>query len=157
MMHYLILNTENHRTLPCVMLFGGEDFYSSDVGFSCYVCFGTEFFWITWDIMAANYQMLPWRVRLTSLTTNGRIFGYVLCSSPAINYIDNISKINGHWSIRPWRWYYINLLDIGSGNGSTKPFPEPMLLCHQWGPLTFTWGQFLWNCSRHLSLKCVSK
>ena len=36
-------------------------------------------------------------------------------------------------------------INIGSGNGllsdSTKPLPEPMLTCHQWGSMTTTWGQ----------------
>ena len=59
------------------MLFGGEDFYSSDVSFSfSTLCvFGTEFFWIAWDTMAANDQSV-WPI-LTSLTTSDRIFDYV--------------------------------------------------------------------------------
>ena len=38
-----------------------------------------------------------------------------------------------------------NLVNIGWGNGllpdGTKPLPEPMLIYHQWGQLTITWGQ----------------
>ena len=39
----------------------------------------------------------------------------------------------------------------GSGDGllpdGTKPLPEPMLTCHQWGPVTVTWGHlYLFRC-----------
>ena len=40
-----------------------------------------------------------------------------------------------------------NMVDIGSGNGllpaDTKPLPESMLTCNQWGFTVFKWG----NCS----------
>ena len=30
-----------------------------------------------------------------------------------------------------------------------KPLPEPMLTCHQWGPVAVTWGQFYKGCPNH--------
>ena len=37
-------------------------------------------------------------------------------------------------------------LNIGTGNGllpdNTKPLTNPMLINHQWGPMTFIWEQF---------------
>ena len=43
-------------------------------------------------------------------------------------------------------WWHMSWSKIGWSNGllpdSTKPWPEPMLTCHQWSPLAFTWGQF---------------
>ena len=60
-------------------------------------------------------------------------------------------------------------VNIGSGNGllsnGTKPLPEPVLTCHQQGPLTFIWGNFakdtsatnhqnqLWNYFSLISFK----
>ena len=41
---------------------------------------------------------------------------------------------------------HVNWVDIDSGNdslpGSIKPLSEPMLTCHQWGLVVFTWGLF---------------
>ena len=52
-------------------------------------------------------------------------------------------------------------VNIGPGNGllpdGTKPLPEPVLTDHQWGFMTFIWGQFLWKRSIYISLKISLK
>ena len=43
-------------------------------------------------------------------------------------------------------------VNIGPGNGllpdGTNPLPEPMLTCHQWCSVAFTWDKFNWTYSR---------
>ena len=39
----------------------------------------------------------------------------------------------------------------------TKPFPEPMLIYHQWSLVAIIWGQFHRKCSRYLPLTWVWK
>ena len=44
-------------------------------------------------------------------------------------------------------------VNIDSGNDllpdGTKPLPEPMLTCHQWGSVAFTWEELQRNYSRY--------
>ena len=53
--------------------------------------------------------------------------------------------------VAPYIWF-----NIGSGNDllpdGTKPLPEPMLTCHQSGPVPFFWGQFHKRYLSHQSL-----
>ena len=51
----------------------------------------------------------------------------------------------------------IEFVNIGLGDGGTKPLPQPMLTNHQWGLVAFTWGQFHRKYWRYLSLIWVSK
>ena len=54
-----------------------------------------------------------------------------------------------------------DLVNIGSGNcllpDGTKPLLKPMLTCHQWGPITFIWGQFHKKYPSHQSFKIILK
>ena len=51
------------------------------------------------------------------------------------------------------------LVNIGLGNGllpdGTKPFPEPILIYHQWERMAFTWGQFHRNDIFDMILKMI--
>ena len=44
-------------------------------------------------------------------------------------------------------YHVIEIVNIGSDDGllpdNYKQLPEPMLTSHQWGPVIFTWKQFL--------------
>ena len=62
------------------------------------------------------------------------------------------------------KWHHMATeiwVNIGLGNGllpdGTKPSPEPMLIDHQWSPVTFILGQFHKRCLNHQSLKSVWK
>ena len=61
-------------------------------------------------------------------------------------------------SFTAWETRKENLINMGSGNGllldGPKPLPEPMLINHHWGIVTFNWGKFHSKCWRfHKSLK----
>ena len=51
------------------------------------------------------------------------------------------------------------LVNIGSGNGlvpnGTKPLPEPMLACHEYGSVTFNWDKFYSKHSLYMTIHKV--
>ena len=57
--------------------------------------------------------------------------------------------------LSPYKWTS-NLESLNSSccqktvSAGTKASPDKMLSYHQWGLVTFTWGQFHWKCSKSL-------
>ena len=73
------------------------------------------------------------------------------------NLIILSNKFNSLWQPRCCHMATWNQVNIGSGNGlwadSTKPFSEPMLTYHRWGPLAFISGHYPQMMWRYQSIK----